>query len=120
MFVSWRLIVANDRVRLEAAQAGPRRQDRTGKLIWNQAQQASRRFAASRGQPTRAAPCSDLLRGERRRTLANLYNERPAWLANAHAALDAAVLGAYGWPGDLPDEQVLGRLLELNLGRRDA
>ena len=55
-----------------------------------------------------------------RRTLTNLYNERPAWLANAHAALDAAVLGAYGWPGDLPDEQVLGRLLELNLGRRDA
>ncbi len=33
-----------------------------------------------------------------KRTLTNLYNERPAWLANAHAKLDAAVAAAYGWP----------------------
>jgi hypothetical protein len=32
-----------------------------------------------------------------KRTLTNLYNERPAWLANAHAKLDAAVAAAYGW-----------------------
>ena len=31
------------------------------------------------------------------RTLTKLYNERPAWLAQAHDALDAAVAAAYGW-----------------------
>ncbi len=50
-----------------------------------------------------------------RRTLTNLYNERPAWLANAHQALDEAVFAAYGWPGGLPDEEILERLLALNL-----
>ncbi len=53
----------------------------------------------------------------RRRTLTNLYNRRPTWLANAHAALDAAVAAAYGWPADLPDAVVLERLLALNLAR---
>ncbi|MGO9179644.1 MAG: type IIL restriction-modification enzyme MmeI [Candidatus Limnocylindrales bacterium] len=38
------------------------------------------------------------------RTLTSLYNARPAWLAQAHKQLDWAVLGAYGWPDDLPDE----------------
>ena len=52
-----------------------------------------------------------------KRTLTNLYNERPQWLANAHAALDAAVAAAYGWPADLPDEEILKRLLALNLAR---
>lgn len=51
------------------------------------------------------------------RTLTNLYNQRPTWLANAHADLDAAVLAAYGWPDDLPDDAVLERLLALNLDR---
>ncbi|MEY3897964.1 MAG: hypothetical protein RLZZ214_3485 [Verrucomicrobiota bacterium] len=49
-----------------------------------------------------------------KRTLTNLYNERPAWLAHAHAALDAAVCQAYGWPVDLTNEEVLARLLEKN------
>ena len=53
----------------------------------------------------------------RRRTLTNLYNRRPSWLANAHAVLDAAVADSYGWPADLEDAAVLERLLELNLGR---
>lgn len=52
-----------------------------------------------------------------RRTLTNLYNERPTWLADAHRDLDTAVLAAYGWPADLPDEAILERLLELNLSR---
>ena len=47
----------------------------------------------------------------------NLYNERPAWLANAHAKLDAAVAVAYGWPANLSDEQILEKLLALNLER---
>ena len=53
----------------------------------------------------------------RRRTLTNLYNERPTWLNNIHTRLDAAVAEAYGWASDLSDEGVLERLLELNLER---
>jgi hypothetical protein len=51
------------------------------------------------------------------RTLTNLYNERPAWLRQAHERLDLAVLDAYGFPTDLSDDDLLGRLLELNLSR---
>ncbi len=55
-----------------------------------------------------------------KRTLTNLYNQRPTWLDHAHAALDAAVFGAYGWPADLRDTEILERLLTLNLNRADA
>jgi type II restriction/modification system DNA methylase subunit YeeA len=51
----------------------------------------------------------------KKRTLTNLYNEHPAWLDLAHKKLDRAVLDAYGWPHDLTDEQILERLLVLNL-----
>jgi hypothetical protein len=51
----------------------------------------------------------------KKRTLTNLYNERPAWLANAHRALDEAVFAAYGWPPSLTDDELLAKLLELNL-----
>lgn len=50
----------------------------------------------------------------KRRTLTNLYNERPAWLTLAHRRLDDAVLAAYNWPGDVSDDDILARLLELN------
>lgn len=53
----------------------------------------------------------------KKRTLTNLYNERPAWLAHAHTKLDAAVAAAYGWAADLSDEGILERLLALNLER---
>ena len=53
----------------------------------------------------------------RRRTLTNLYNQRPTWLDNAHRRLDAAVSDAYGWPADLADGEILERLLALNLER---
>jgi type II restriction/modification system DNA methylase subunit YeeA len=52
-----------------------------------------------------------------RRTLTNLYNQRPTWLALAHRKLDEAALDAYGWPHDLSDEEILERLLALNLER---
>jgi len=55
-----------------------------------------------------------------KRTLTNLYNQRPAWLAAAHAQLDAAVAAAYGWgdyTADMPDDEILRRLLALNLQR---
>jgi type II restriction/modification system DNA methylase subunit YeeA len=56
----------------------------------------------------------------RGRTLTALYNERPTWLANAHAALDAAVAEAYGWPKEIGDNEVLERLLDLNLKKQPA
>lgn len=54
------------------------------------------------------------------RTLTKLYNQRPAWLDAAHKTLDAAVAAAYGWAdydADMPDEEILKRLLALNRER---
>jgi hypothetical protein len=48
------------------------------------------------------------------RKLTNLYNQRLAWLTQAHATVDDAVVTAYGWPSDLSDDEVLVRLLSLN------
>ena len=54
-----------------------------------------------------------------KRTLTNLYNERPTWLANAHATLDAAVFGAYAWPLIITDAEILGRLFAMNASMAD-
>ncbi len=51
----------------------------------------------------------------KKRTLTNLYNERPAWLDLAHKKLDAAVFAAYGWNSGMSDEDLLAGLLRLNL-----
>jgi hypothetical protein len=53
----------------------------------------------------------------RKRTLTNLYNARPSWLALTHERLDQAVHAAYRWPYPLEAEEVLARLLALNLER---
>ncbi len=58
-----------------------------------------------------------------KRTLTNLYNQRPTWLAQAHEALDAAVAPAYGWADwapAMPDDEILRRLLALNRERAGA
>ncbi len=70
------------------------------------------------GYPDRILP-KDAAADEvlRTRTLTNLYNERPAWLDNAHKALDAAVAAAYGWPANLTDDEILARLFALNQKR---
>ena len=55
-----------------------------------------------------------------KRTLTSLYNQRPAWLAQAHDMLDAAVAAAYrwaDWSSAMPDDEILRRLLALNLER---
>lgn len=52
-----------------------------------------------------------------KRTLANLYNERPVRLDLAHQVLDEAVFSAYGWSGSLSDDALLAHLLALNLDR---
>lgn len=70
------------------------------------------------GYPDRILPKSDAAAAVlKRRTLTNLYNERPMWLDNAHRELDAAVAAAYGWPEDISNEDALTRLLALNLSR---
>ena len=56
----------------------------------------------------------------KKRTLTNLYNQRPTWLHLAHENLDAAVADAYGWTTRLPDSEILERLLALNLQRAAA
>ena len=51
----------------------------------------------------------------KKRTLTNLYNARPQWLADAHAALDAAVAAAYGWDAGISEDDALRKLSALNL-----
>lgn len=53
----------------------------------------------------------------KKRTLTNLYNGRPTWLELSHKKLDDAVFAAYGWENTLSDEEILERLLVLNLER---
>ena len=48
------------------------------------------------------------------RTLTNLYNARPQWLVDAHAALDAAVASAYGWDAGISEDEALEEFLALN------
>jgi type II restriction/modification system DNA methylase subunit YeeA len=58
----------------------------------------------------------------KKRTLTNLYNAQPKWLKDAHCALDEAVARAYGWADYTPsmsDEEILARLLQLNLDRAE-
>ena len=70
------------------------------------------------GYPTRSVPRDEAATTAlKTRTLTNLYNARPQWLANAHSALDAAVATAYGWPADISDDDALAELLALNGSR---
>ena len=67
------------------------------------------------GYPRRPVPRDeDAAKALKKRTLTNLYNARPQWLADAHAALDTAVAAAYGWPSDITDDDALRELQELN------
>ncbi len=69
------------------------------------------------GYPKRPVPGDEqAAKALSKRTLTNLYNARPQWLANAHADLDAAVAAAYGWSTDISDDDVLRELLALNGG----
>lgn len=70
------------------------------------------------GFPDRLIPRGAKAEAElKKRTLTNLYNTRPQWLVDAHRTLDDAVAAAYGWPRDLTDDEILARLLALNLER---
>lgn len=75
------------------------------------------------GYPDRILPKDEAAAKElKKRTLTNLYNARPQWLANAHAALDQAVAEAYGWgenwfAGRMDEDEILARLFALNQSR---
>ena len=71
------------------------------------------------GYPKRPVPRDETAAKElKKRTLTNLYNARPQWLADAHAALNAAVAAAYGWDADISEEDTLAALLALNLAEK--
>jgi type II restriction/modification system DNA methylase subunit YeeA len=70
------------------------------------------------GYPDRILPIDDeAAQNLKKRTLTQIYNERPTWLDNAHKALDAAVAAAYGWPAHISTGEALTRLLALNRER---
>ena len=67
------------------------------------------------GYPKRPVPRDeDAAKALKKRTLTNLYNARPQWLADVHADLDAAVAAGYGWSADISDDDALKELLTLN------
>ena len=73
------------------------------------------------GYPERLIPKNeDAAKQLKKRTLTNLYNERPTWLDNAHRQLDEAVAAAYGFSADIPDDDILAKLLEMNLNKTDV
>lgn len=67
--------------------------------------------------PRTVAKDSECAKELKKRTLTKLYNQRPTWLDHAHRKLDEAVFAAYGWDADLSDDEILAKLLELNLQR---
>lgn len=69
------------------------------------------------GYPDRIVAKAEHAAELKKRTLTNLYNAAPSWLANAHRVLDEAVATAYGWEWPLSDDEILRRLFELNQQR---
>ncbi|OPY17502.1 MAG: hypothetical protein A4E74_01237 [Syntrophus sp. PtaB.Bin075] len=75
------------------------------------------------GFPPRPVPKAEHAVAWKKRTLTNLYNEMPTGLKMRQEKLDLAVAAAYGWPdytSDMPDEEILLRLLSLNQERTKA
>ena len=67
------------------------------------------------GYPRRPIPHDEEAeKALKKRTLTNLYNARPQWLADAHVALDTAVAAAYGWDVGISQDEALRNLLALN------
>ena len=73
------------------------------------------------GYPKRPVPRGEAAAKElKKRTLTNLYNARPQWLADAHTALDVVVARAYGWDKNISEEDAMGELLKLNQERSQS
>ena len=77
--------------------------------------QAAKELVEQRDRWLNAEGLSDA--DKKKRTLTNLYNVGPTWLDLAHKRLDEAVFATYGWKPDLSDEEILEKLLALNLER---
>jgi hypothetical protein len=78
---------------------------------------------AAAGFPKRAVAKPGHEAELKKKTLTNLYNACPAWLTMAHDDIDKAVAAAYGWAdstADMPDDEILKRLLALNLSRASS
>lgn len=78
---------------------------------------------AAAGFPMRAVAKKGHEAELKKKTLTNLYNARPSWLSMAHEAIDKAVAAAYGWTDYTPamsDDEILKRLLALNLSRTSS
>ena len=74
----------------------------------------------SAGFPPRPLPKQEYAVAWKKRTLTNLYNEMPTGLKLRQEKLDKAVADAYGWvdyTAEMTDEEILRRLLALNLER---
>ena len=68
------------------------------------------------GYPRRPVPRSPEASEQlKQRTLTQLYNTRPRWLAELHQVLDAAVAKAYGWTTQVTEDEFLSDLLDRNL-----
>jgi type II restriction/modification system DNA methylase subunit YeeA len=112
-----------DDPRAQAIAAAAARLDQLRENWLNPADLVVREPEVVPGYPDRVLPRdADAAAELKKRTLTNLYNARPQWLANAHAALDAAVADAYGWGDDwragaLTDDEILARLFRLNQQR---
>jgi type II restriction/modification system DNA methylase subunit YeeA len=73
------------------------------------------------GYPERIVPKDEAAAMHlKNRTLTKLYNERPAWLEHAHNKLDATVAAAYGLSPDMPFEDMLSTLFQLNATRAEV
>ena len=59
-------------------------------------------------------------KGKPQRAMTALYNNQPQWLQQAHRQLDEAVAAAYGWDVDLDDNDILQRLVQLNIQKSKA
>ena len=104
----------------EAIAAAARRLNELRENWLNPAEWVDRIPEVVPGFPDRIIPKPGHEAELKKRTLTNLYNLRPAWLDSAHKTLDAAVADAYGWADytpEMPDDEVLRRLLALNLER---
>lgn len=92
----------------------------------NPADQVIRASEVVPGYPDRLLPKDEAAaKILKTRTLPNLYNKRPTWLTNAHAALNEAEARAYDWgddyrAGKLTEDEILARLFKLNLERAAA
>lgn len=85
---------------------------------WNQWIPNADQLAKGRVAPAhyiRRVPHPAMKKTMSARTLTKLYNSPPAWLQNAHRALNTAVAAAYAVSPDIAEAELLSHLLSLNL-----